>query len=141
MDNQAREILEKYQLKKTTNRIEVLKVLLENEGAKSHSEINKFLNPSLDRVSLYRVLQVFEKNKIVHQFNDLQGIQRFAICSSKCTKQKHHDEHAHLECAICKKTYCLKWSFDMQNLPDSFEVHKVEINVKGICETCKLEKK
>lgn len=137
MKEQASEILALNGLKKTSNRLQVLEILLSNSEAMSHSEINAQLNPVLDRVSLYRVLQAFEKKHIVHQFNDLQGKQRFAVCSSKCTTHSHQDEHAHLLCQNCKKTYCIEWEFDIKNLPEQFQISKVEINVEGICKNCR----
>jgi Fur family ferric uptake transcriptional regulator len=136
--NKPAKILEKYGLKKTKNRLDVLQLFLENNTALCHADISAFFKNKMDRVTLYRVLQSFENKHIIHQFNDWEGIQRYALCSSHCSIHHHHqDEHAHLLCVKCQKTFCVAWEINTQNTITDFAVEEIQINVKGICKDCK----
>ncbi len=133
---ESKDILKSNQLKITSNRLEIIQFFVENKRALSHSEIEKSLQSNMDRVTIYRNLKSFEEKGIIHQFVDLNGIQRFALCQDTCDNQQHQDQHIHLQCSKCDQTYCLDVHIPVLNIPKNFQITQVEFMVKGICENC-----
>ncbi len=133
---ESREILKSNNLKITSNRLEIIQFFVKNKRALSHSEIEKSLQSNMDRVTIYRNLKSFEEKGIIHQFVDLNGIQRFALCQDNCDNHQHQDQHIHLQCSKCDQTYCLDVHIPDLNIPENFQITQVEFMVKGICENC-----
>lgn len=132
----ARNILKSHKLKITGNRLEIIHIFVENNRALSHSEIEKAIRSNMDRVTIYRNLKIFEEKGMIHQFVDLNGVQRFALCQDACTDHEHRDHHIHLQCSNCDQTYCLDIHIPKLNIPENFQVTQFEFMVKGICENC-----
>jgi Fur family ferric uptake transcriptional regulator len=133
------EILQRYKLRNTEIRREILSLFLDTDYALSHQYIEKKLESKFDRVTLYRTLKAFEENGLVHRIaNDKETIE-YALCKDDCSieNHKHSDNHAHFRCEICQKTYCL----DSVGIPDfhipkGFKAKEFQLLVNGTCEKC-----
>jgi Fur family transcriptional regulator, ferric uptake regulator len=133
------EILQRYKLRNTEIRREILSLFLDTDYALSHQYIEKKLEAKFDRVTLYRTLKAFEESGLVHRIaNDKETIE-YALCKDDCHAEnhKHSDNHAHFRCEICQKTYCL----DSVGIPDfhipmGFKAKEFQLLVNGICEKC-----
>jgi Fur family ferric uptake transcriptional regulator len=125
-------------LKKTEIRIELLSYLLEQAHAISQPELEKAFHTLSDRVTIYRALSAFEEKGIVHKIIDLQGTARYAICNEKtCNDHHHQDEHIHFQCTNCNNVICLdEISLPQLTIPSEFQVHKVNVQLEGICKNC-----
>lgn len=123
-------------IKPTAMRELVLKVLLEQKYAISLTDLeNKF--EKADKVTLYRTLKTFEKNKLIHSINDGSGSVKYALCTDTCMC-KPEDLHVHFTCRKCAKTYCLNETpIPEVNLPSGFTLESINMVITGICINCK----
>lgn len=140
MNTKIIKALEQSGIKPTPNRMLVLEQFFLHERNLTLSELEKILFPS-DRSSIYRTLQTFEQNGLVHStiIGNNKGA-HYALCYGECNDQKHFDDHAHFECEICGEVTCsdlfltnLKVK-DNHNMP---KINKIELKITGICPKCK----
>jgi Fur family ferric uptake transcriptional regulator len=133
---QFEDLLEKHQLKKTGARLRVLSMMYAKNTATSQPDLESVMH-DIDRVTLYRILNVFEEKGIIHKVFDLNGTANYAVCSSGCHEHHHHDEHLHFNCTACKGVFCLNdLSLPAINLPAGFEASGFTLYASGLCPKC-----
>ena len=106
-------------------------------GARITGEDLETVLDTVDKSSIFRTLEVFEKHHAVHSIDDGTGSIKFEVCEggTDCTVS---DMHTHFYCEKCHRTYCLKdINVPVVNLPEGFEMHSVNYIVKGICPGCR----
>lgn len=134
---QAQELLQQYALRKTSCRLEVLALLLQNNYALAHSDIEKQLGDRYDRVTLYRTLHSFEEMGLVHSINDISGAVKYALCQEACDQHQHLDNHIHFNCTSCNQTFCLnEVHVPAPALPAGYRVQSLHFSAQGICGAC-----
>ncbi len=134
-------LLRRNKLKVTQPRISVLNTIYSKDTATSQPELEKAIGSHIDRVTLYRVLAVFEEKGILHKVFDLHGTATYALCSSECSEHNHHDEHMHFTCKLCNSVYCLdELHLPPVKLPPDFILDTVGIQVTGTCSKCSTGK-
>ena len=122
-------------IKPTAMRELVLQVLNEQNSAISLPELEKKFN-KVDKVTLYRTLKTFEKNKLIHSIDDGSGTVKYALCQDTC-ECLPEDLHVHFLCTKCQQTYCLTdISIPSIALPVNFKLETINMVVKGICSNC-----
>lgn len=129
------EKLGKKGVRATSIRIIVLDALMSSPMAMSLSDLETVLG-TVDKSSIFRSLEVFEKHHVVHTIDDGTGSVKYEVCEGEdeCTVS---DMHTHFYCEKCHRTYCLKdIEVPVVGLPDGFELHSVNYIVKGICSHC-----
>lgn len=129
------EKLEKKGVRATSIRIIVLDALMSSPRAMSLSDLETALG-TVDKSSIFRSLEVFEKHHVVHSIDDGTGSVKYEVCEGEeeCTVS---DMHTHFYCEKCRRTYCLKdIEVPVVGLPDGFELHSVNYIIKGICKDC-----
>jgi Fur family ferric uptake transcriptional regulator len=135
-NNNFEDLLEKHHLKKTAPRLKVLSMLAKKNVATSQPDLEGVMD-DIDRVTLYRILSAFEEKGIIHKVFDLNGTANYAMCSSGCGEDHHHDEHLHFNCTNCKNVYCLD---DLHlpeiNLPKGFKAEGFTLYASGLCPKC-----
>ena len=138
MKDQVVDILKRNHLSVTDSRKVILDLFLQHShGALRHSDIEKTLN-SLDRVTIYRTLQVFANKGIIHSIPNSEGAASYALCTSGCQEGHHHDDHVHFICTVCRETTCLEnVHIPRMSLPAGYEIHKVEMVITGVCKKCR----
>ena len=132
------EILKTHELKNTKQRVRVLEEIALDSAATSQPELEKKLGKEIDRVTLYRILNTYEDKGILHRVIDMNGTANYAICSSSCTADHHHDEHVHFNCTNCLKVYCLNVNVPPIKMPAGFTASSLHFTTYGICEKCNL---
>lgn len=136
MDNRKIiEILERKGVRVTSIRILVMEALTAASRPMSLSDLETVLD-TVDKSSIFRSLEVFEKYHAVHSIDDGTGSVKYEVCEGEdeCTVS---DMHAHFYCEKCHKTYCLKEiSAPVVDLPEGFEMNSVNYIVKGTCREC-----
>ncbi len=139
LDNEAFvNLLRKNKLKVTQPRLSVLRIISDKETAISQPDLEKLLGNDVDRVTLYRVLATLEEKGILHKIFDLHGTATYALCSTACNEQHHHDEHVHFICSSCNSVYCLAdIKLPAITLPEGYQLNSVGINAVGLCAECK----
>jgi len=141
-NGKSKNLLRQHHLKITTPRLSVLSIISKKETATSQPELEKILGDTIDRVTLYRVLNVFEEKGILHKIHDLHGTATYAICSENCPEHMHKEEHVHFTCSECNSIYCLDDNMQMPTIavPKGFHIDSISINAIGICDKCRKKK-
>lgn len=128
-------ILKKRGVKPTANRILVLRTMLSAVCPLSLQEIEAVME-TMDKSSIFRVLNLFAKNHVVHVIEDGAGTVKFEVCRGEdsCSLD---DMHTHFYCEVCCRTFCFKTIHIPEiDLPDGFVMNSINYVVKGICPEC-----
>ena len=130
-------ILKDHDLKHTKQRVRVLEEIAMDSVAISQPELEKKLGKEIDRVTLYRILNAYEDKGILHRIMDMNGTANYAICSSACSEDHHHDEHVHFNCNNCLRVYCLdEVKIPALKIEKGFKIDDMNLVVSGICKEC-----
>ncbi len=136
MEAEIQKILSNKQLKKTDTRERVLKAFLSSSHALSNQDLETNFD-YVDRVTLYRTIKTFEEKGIIHQALDGTDVNKYALCSDRCSPSKHQDFHAHFTCSQCKSTICLEDVVIPQlQIPSGFNLLNTNIILNGLCDSC-----
>lgn len=116
----------------TRARLSVLEVLLAADHALTHAELEQSLNSSIERVTLYRVLEWLVSNELAHKVIGADRVWRFNAQSESIPR------HAHFNCSSCGKVFCLDDTSPMGSLdlPPGFSLGSAELSVSGLCSQC-----
>jgi Fur family transcriptional regulator, ferric uptake regulator len=130
-----RTILKDAGLRCTQGRQDILKVLLDSDAPMSHEELCGCLRSvSINRVTVYRVLESFLKAGVVHRVEAGGRVWRFAVCG----KMHRGHCHPHFICRECGRIECLN-DCPMPEIPRRIPRHTVEeqeVYLRGLCEEC-----
>ena len=129
-------LLKDFNLRSTPNRQEILHLFLQKNYALSHGDIEKEIDNSLDRVTVYRTLKTFLDKGLIHKVLDDEGSLKYALCNEACTTVEHHHDHIHFKCTKCEQTYCLNIDVPPVMLPKGYRASAVNLLIQGICERC-----
>ncbi len=128
--------LERREVKPTSNRILVLRSLVEAGRPVSLSDLEAQI-ASMDKSSVFRTLTLFLEKDIVHSFEDGRGVVNYELCPEEghCD---HHDAHVHFYCERCHRSYCMEnIDLDWVRVPEGFEPLAYSFVIKGICPECR----
>jgi Fur family transcriptional regulator, ferric uptake regulator len=136
--DQTSEILRQNKLSITDGRKKILALFLKTQGALAHADIEKQLQQSLDRVTVYRTLLTFVEKGIIHNIPTSDNSIIYALCKDQCEEGHHHDNHVHFICDNCGKTICLSEVIIPEvKLPNGFNPRHAEMVVNGVCKDCR----
>ena len=129
-------ILKSHKLRVTDCRIEIIREFLQKQVALAHSDLEDSLNNQFDRVTIYRTLNTFLEQDIIHKVLDDSGSTKYALCSHE-DAHDHDHEHVHFKCENCGETTCLEnISLPVVKLPEGFRKKEMNLLVQGICDKC-----
>ncbi len=123
-------------IKPTSNRILLLRTMMIKNCPMSLTELEQEL-VTLDKSSIYRVMELFAKNDVVDTFEDGRGVQMYELCQAKghCDNT---DAHMHFYCEKCHKSFCLRELKPKDlTLPQGFTIRSVSFVIRGLCDKCK----
>lgn len=124
-------------LKNTPFRNELLNLFHKARASLMVEEIKNMLKTSKDKVTIYRALEAFEQNGLIHRVPDSDNLIRYALCQSGCDKHHHRHNHAHFICNICNETYCMDHIKTPEvEVVDNFKVLNSKLTLEGICSYC-----
>lgn len=133
---QAEQLLKANNLRLTGARKAVLSVFLNNPVAQSHADLETHLDSNIDRVTIYRTLDTFVNNGILHRIPDDSGAAHYALCSG-CTEHHHHDNHVHFKCRVCNTSECLtETPLPSVELPAGYRSEGGNLLLEGVCARC-----
>lgn len=120
----------------TSSQEEILDTLKISGSALSHEMIQSSVSASIDRATIYRVLNRFCEDGKVHRIIADDGKQYFAICE-KCgaKKEVHSHNHIHFRCLGCGKVECLKQDLTVP-LPKGYKAVMHNLIIAGYCKNC-----
>jgi Fur family ferric uptake transcriptional regulator len=137
MEKKIDDLLKKSQLSVTGGRRKILELFLQQDGALSHSDIEKRAGEKFDRVTVYRTLQAFLEKGLIHSIPTSDNSIRYALCKDDCSSGQHRDDHVHFICNNCGNTMCLEdVVVPSIKLPRGYAAQQVEMLVSGICKVC-----
>lgn len=112
----------------------VLSVLTSKRRAMSQDAILKQMEVEVNRATVYRILNRFCEDEIVHRIVADDGKQYFAVC----TKGAHvpiPGNHFHFRCTKCETIECLP-SVVQYSVPESYKVESLNCVLVGVCKDC-----
>ncbi len=118
----------------TNSKLAVLNILQEHSQAMSQELIAQKLTTPMDRATIYRILNSFCEDGIVHKILGDDGKQYFALCKT-CEDGHHHHDHYHFRCEDCGTVECMDIPVT-PNLPDGYKVQSVNMMLSGTCQKC-----
>lgn len=123
-------------IKPTANRILVMKELMKATRPVSLTDLESSLGFSMDKASIFRVLELFSEKDAVHVIEGGSRAIKYELCHCGMFHTLS-DQHVHFYCEACKETYCLESvSVPPVNIPDGFSPHSINYMIKGICPGC-----
>lgn len=129
-------ILNEKGVKPTSNRILVLKEIIKVSHPVSLADLEAMLEFSMDKASIFRVLELFSKKDIVHVIEDGSRSQKYELCHGS-SNHSIYDQHVHFYCENCKELYCFETiNVPLVSLPDGFCPHSINYMIKGTCSKC-----
>ena len=134
----AEALLKSHKLRKTAGRLAVLALFAKEGKALSHSELQEGITENVDRVTLYRILESFEQNGILHKVPDDQVSVKYALCDHDHeVGEAHSDNHAHFKCRVCGNTVCLDdTEIPHLSVPAGYKVEGSLLLISGLCAGC-----
>lgn len=130
------EILNGKGIRPTSNRILVMRMLMKVSRPVNLADMEALLDFSMDKASIFRVLELFAEKDVVHVIEDGSRSLKYELCNSG-TKHSIADQHAHFYCEHCKETYCIEAArVPLIDIPDGFTPHSINYIIKGICPKC-----
>ncbi|MCC6515979.1 MAG: transcriptional repressor [Chitinophagales bacterium] len=132
------EILKNHDLRITQIRVDILNYFLKDKSnALTHANLEQQFGKKHDRVTIYRTLNSFLENGLVHKIADDSGVAKFAVCQHGSSKHKHDEQHIHFKCKKCKRIECLHHtSIPSLILPTNYKIETVNLLIEGICGIC-----
>ncbi len=123
--------------KRNTKTKQMVRAILENsDKALSHEDIETALDGEMDRVTIYRILQGFEEEGLIHRITDEGGKWFYAMCHS-CNEGHHHDNHIHFQCTECHTLSCLDIKINQPHLPNGYSIKEINYLISGCCPNCR----
>ena len=135
-NEEAIKMLEEAGLKPTSNRILVLRAILDAGHPQSVTDLETRLE-TMEKSSVFRVLMQLQDHGIIHSLEDGRGIVKYEICTGHghCTPEKLH---VHFYCEKCHEVTCFEdIPVPLVDLPKEYTSTFVNYMVKGICPKCK----
>lgn len=130
-------LLKKKKLKITESRLEILAILANSNCAISYNDIESETKGKLDKVTVYRTLDVFESKGIIHSVYSNTGAKLYSFCKEECTSHQHSDNHVHFNCSKCNETTCLyEIKVPLIKVPNGYQIESSKLIVNGICMQC-----
>jgi Fur family ferric uptake transcriptional regulator len=121
----------------TNARIQILTLLLNSGSALTHSDVEARLSKSLsvDRVTVYRVLDWLTESRLAQRITESDRIWRFIAWPDG---RADGASSAHFTCTCCGDTIRLATNAPIRvpRLPTGYRARQVELSVRGLCNDC-----
>lgn len=134
---QFKKLLKASKFSVTKARLLVFDLLLGKEPQTMH-ELYELVDGRIDRASLYRVIDLFERLGIVER---LQSGWKYKLELSDSFSLHHH----HITCVACGMVIPITEDADIESLISKLaEKHKVkavrhQLEIQGVCQDCKVK--
>jgi len=128
------EILKRSGLGPTPNRIQVVEALVGSESPVTPQQLFAVVGAHMNRVTLYRILDMLVEHGVVTRHND--GGRAFRYCLGLGPHG-----HAHFHCRRCGRTQCLATDSINSGLSSltaalPMRVEAAELSMSGVCQGC-----
>lgn len=128
-------ILNRREIRPTSNRMLILKTMLQSHQALSLMDMESMLE-TVDKSSIFRTINLFLAHQLIHRIDDGSGSIKYAVCSDTCDC-KVDELHAHFFCEVCTKTFCLDdIHIPVVKTPQGYILKSINYVLKGVCSEC-----
>ncbi|HBX62250.1 MULTISPECIES: Fur family transcriptional regulator [unclassified Empedobacter] len=103
--------------------------------ALNQEQIETQLQGKMDRATIYRILNNFCEDGMMHKVVGDDGVNYFAMCKTCCEHVEHHHDHFHFRCTTCNQLICLKEEIKI-SLPEGFSMQDCNCVITGTCPNC-----
>jgi len=109
-----------------------------NKSTNAISVVNLIqrFSDKMNKTTIYRILDKFEQDGIVHSFIGVDGLTWYAKCHD-CTSHNHVDTHPHFQCQDCGQLDCITAEITIPTIPNR-KIDFAQILLVGKCEKCSL---
>lgn len=118
----------------TATKEAVLSILTSKRRAMSQDAIIQQMSVNADRATVYRILNRFCEDEIVHKIVADDGKQYFAVCA-KCDEKTIPANHFHFRCTKCETIQCLPALVEF-SVPRKYKVQRMNCVLIGVCKDC-----
>lgn len=132
--SEIKRILKSHNLRVTDGRVDVLELFIRLGKTLSIKDLQVELKDS-DRVTLYRILNAFTKQGILHKIPDDSGVPNYGLCHDTCEAEDHQHDHMHFKCDTCGTIECLEENIPPISIP-GYLITEADLILKGTCKTC-----
>lgn len=112
----------------------VLEILRKSGKAMSRDAIEQRITTDINRATIYRVLNRFCEDGVLHRVVAEDGKQYFAICV-ECSDKALAGPHFHFRCTQCDTIECLPVAVHF-SIPEGYQVDDVNCVLTGRCRAC-----
>lgn len=120
--------------------MEILTILMKSDAALSHTDITERLGDTyIDKVTLYRTLNVFTEKNIIHKVASEDRNWKYALHLDDNSNPETVKEHAHFVCNSCDRIFCFPMEPNIKldaSRSEGFLVNAKELRLHGLCPTC-----
>ena len=118
----------------TSSKQAILDIINSSSVALSQEDIETMVKGSMNRVTVYRVLNSFCEDGYLHKVLSDDGRYYFALCKN-CGEKKHRHDHFHFRCLKCQKVECLKEKVKV-SVPEGYILSDMNCMLTGYCGKC-----
>ena len=112
----------------------VMAVLSATPKALSQDAIVQKIEIGIDRATIYRALNQFCEDGIIHKIVADDGKQYFAL-RRECKEKALPNNHFHFRCTNCQTLECLPAMVNF-SLPENYKVETLNCLLIGVCKDC-----
>ena len=126
-------------LKRTPFRVNLLELFVQTKSSIQTHTIRETFEGRFNKATIYRAIEAFEKNGLIHKVPDINNVLRYALCRENCVNGSHKHTHSHLICNSCRETYCID-QITTPNIPSAIglKIDYVDLVLNGECFSCQL---
>jgi Fur family transcriptional regulator, ferric uptake regulator len=125
-------ILKQYHISITKPRLVMLEVFLQANEALTYDYFLTHPSLQLNRVTIFRVLNLFTNKKIIHRIPATDNINRYLL------QQTSTIIHSNFMCNKCRRIIPLETIIPPKvKLPEGCTQQNIEIIIGGLCNFCK----
>ncbi|MDR0386039.1 MAG: transcriptional repressor [Prevotellaceae bacterium] len=113
----------------------IMTILSDSLSALCYEDFEKQLSGTMDKATVYRILQGFCNDGKVHKIAGDDGKTYYALCRH-CRAGNHSDNHLHFRCTRCRAILCIDKQLPIPDLPSGYIMTDVRCLVSGHCPDC-----
>ena len=121
-------------IRKTKHFQRILAEFSNSKTAISANSLVSLFAKTMNKSTIYRILNKLEDDCIIHSFVGLNGLKWYAKCSG-CTVKEHNDIHPHFQCEECNEVKCIENTINQPELIGS-QFHVKNVLLTGLCNRC-----
>ncbi|MDR2622787.1 MAG: transcriptional repressor [Dysgonamonadaceae bacterium] len=110
-------------------------ILGDSSSALCYDDFERRIPEKMDKATIYRILQGFCDDGMVHKIQGENGKMYYALCHH-CSNEKHNDNHLHFRCVHCETISCMDEPVFISSLPAGYDMLSVSCTVSGYCPNC-----